>query len=105
MIEFAVRSKDFATYQKFAIEINKQGWIYADHFVKFFPSAMMFNDCLYFSNIFDGYNGVRSPKYRFSNVDDDGVTIIFNLDTATGFEQAVLYAYKQYGKIILKKTN
>lgn len=103
MTEFAVRAKDFATYQKFAKKVNTQGWVYADHFIKFFESAMLFNDCLYFSNKFDGYFGERTPKYRFSNVNDDEVTLIFNLDSKTGFEQAVLYAYNQYAKHVLRK--
>lgn len=98
MIEFAVRAKTFETYEKFAKTIQRQGWNYKDDFIKFYPSSILFNNCIYLSTQFDGVAETRSGKYRFSNCgENEGV--IFNLDTDNGFIAAVMFAKTQMDKI------
>lgn len=97
MIEFAVRAKTFNDYERFSKQVEKLGWQYSDPFVKFYASALLCHDCLYFSCKFDNSKG-NNPKYRFSNVDeDDG--LIFNIsNSANAFKSAIDFAKTQINK-------
>ena len=97
MIEFAVRAKSFEDYSRFAKEVNKLGWIYQDPFVKFYPSALLCHDCLFFATKFDNARS-NTPKYRFSNV-DEGDGLIFNIsNSANAFKSAIDFAKTQIDK-------
>jgi len=96
MIEFAIRSTDYNRYKDFKHEVERMGWRYFPNMLdKFTPSAMVNNDCLFFSNKFDDFN---RALYAFSQTDNS--CMIFNIDNQTGYEQGVIFAQKQIDKIL-----
>jgi len=96
-LEMQYRAKTFSDYERFSKQVEKLGWVYSDPFVKFYASATLFNDCLYFSCKFDNSKG-NNPKYRFSNV-DEGDSLIFNIsNSANAFKGAIDFATTQIEK-------
>jgi hypothetical protein len=87
--DFAVCSSSFSKYRKFKAECLLSGWSYNKRFGydKFSVYAMKRNDCLYFSDVWEGVEG--KPMFAFSNV--EGVGLIFNLDTEVGYKEAIKY--------------
>lgn len=84
---FAIRSKKFSNYQRIKKDLEKIGYEWNNSLNHFEKVKMISCDCVWVSN---AWNKANDLKFSFSNAGDN--TIIFNIDTANGYEKCIKYA-------------